>query len=170
MSGTVIPLDIDERKMREAALQASSLLKSLANDQRLLILCKLVGEDKNSWYVALESVKALLTIITYDEKPAQDAVVAERQRALSAIGTTLINQDAKFLQARIRNAVLANSGYCPIGAEAEPLVEWCEQTLREWAKTEKGHFGPPLPRLCQLLAAGGFNIDVRTVTIGRRIT
>lgn len=118
-------------------------------------LCKLVGEDKNSWQVALESTKALLRIVTYEDKPAQDAMVAQRNQALSAIGKALMKQDAKFLQARIRNTVLDHAGYCPIGPEAEPLVEWFEQALREFAATEKGHFGPPLPRVVRFLAGVG---------------
>jgi HEAT repeat protein len=120
-------------------------------------LCRLVGEDKNSWQVALESTKALLRIVTCEEKPEQDAVAAERNRALSAIGEAMANQDAKFLQARIRNTVLDHKGYCPIGAEAEPLVDFLEQTLREWARTEKGYFGPALPKLCEVLAQIGKN-------------
>ncbi len=118
-------------------------------------LCGLVGLGKNSWHVALESTRALLKIVTYDAEPAQDAVIAERNQALSAIGTALMNQDAKFLQARIRNAVLDNRGYCPIGEGAEPLVEWFEQTLREYVKTERGHYGPPLPKVSRLLAEIG---------------
>ena len=43
--GTVVPMDMDERKMQEAVVLASRLLKSLANDQRLLILCKLVNGE-----------------------------------------------------------------------------------------------------------------------------
>ena len=53
----------------------------------------------------------------------------------------MAKQDAKFLQARIRNTVFDHSGYCPIGAEAEPLVEFFEQTLREFVKEEKGYYG-----------------------------
>ena len=118
-------------------------------------LCKLVGEDKNSWQVALTATRALLRIVTYDEKPETDEMVAERNQALSVIGRTMMTQDAKFLQARIRNTVLDHTGYCPIGKDAEPLVECLEETLREFAKTEKGYWGPPLPRLCELLAEVG---------------
>ncbi len=120
-------------------------------------LGKLVGEDKNSWQVALESTKALLTIVTYDEKPAQDAVVAERKQAIGAIAQAIANQDAKFLQARIRNTLFDNSGYCPIGAEIEPLMPWLEKTLREWAKVDPGPYGPPRSKLCALLAKIGQN-------------
>jgi len=51
-SGTVVPLDIDDRKMQEAAVMASRLLKSLANDQRLLILCKLVDGEMTVGQIA----------------------------------------------------------------------------------------------------------------------
>lgn len=118
-------------------------------------LCALAGEDKNSWQVALESAKALLGIVTYDEEPVRDAVAAERRQALRAIGEALVNQEAKFLQARVRNAVLDHRGWCPVGAEAEPLVEWFEQALREYSRTEKGHFGPPLPAVVGFLAGVG---------------
>lgn len=110
-------------------------------------LCKLVGLDKNSWHVALESARALLRIVTYDEKPAQDAVAAERKQALSAIATALLNQDAQFLQARIRNAVFDNKGYCPIGKGGEPLKESFERMMREHARAEPGHTGPPRPKV-----------------------
>jgi hypothetical protein len=118
-------------------------------------LCRLAGEDKNSWHVALESTKALLHIVTYEKKPTQDAVVAERKQALGAIATAITNQDAKFMQARMRNVLFDHKGYCPIGAEIEPLMPWLEETLREWAKVQRGHFGPPRDRLCVFLAKIG---------------
>ncbi len=120
-------------------------------------LCKLVGEDKNSWQVALVGTESLLKIITYDEKPAQDAVMAERKQALGAIATAIAKQDAQFLQARIRNRLLDHKGYCPIGAEIEPLMPWLEETLREWAKAEPGAYPPPRDLLCILIARIGEN-------------
>ena len=120
-------------------------------------LCNLAGEDKNSWQVALESTKALLVIVTYEEKPVQDALAAERKQALGAIATAIPNQDAKFLQARIRNILFDHEGYCPIGAEIDPLLPWLEQTLRDWAKADPGAYPPPRDRLCVLLAKIGEN-------------
>jgi hypothetical protein len=107
--------------------------------------------------VALQSTKALLVIVTYEEKPVQDALVAERKQALGAIATAIPNQDAKFLQARIRNILFDHVGYCPIGAEIDPLLPWLEQTLRDWAKADPGSYPPPRDRLCVLLARIGEN-------------
>ena len=122
-------------------------------------LCRLVGEDKNSWHVALESTKALLKIVTYEEKPQLDAMIPERKQALRAIAQAIAAQDATFLQARIRNTLFDHSGYCPIGGEIEPLMPWLETTLREWAKAEPGHYPPPVDKLCLLLAKIGRNYE-----------
>ncbi len=118
-------------------------------------LSELAGADKNSWHVALASAKALLTIVTYDEKPKQDAVVAERKVAIGAIAGAIAKQDAKFLQARLRNVLFTHTGYCPIGSEIEPLMPWLVETLRQWAASEPGYYPPPRAELCLLLANVG---------------
>jgi len=143
-----------EHEVREFIVKELGRMGQAAKDA-VPALCALVGEDKNSWQVALAATSALLNIVTYGEKPAEDLMVAERNQALRAIGEAMANQDARFLQARIRNTVLDHKGYGPVGAESEPLVDFLEQTLRDWAVTEKGYFGPPLPRLCEVLAEIG---------------
>ena len=79
MSGTVIPLDIDERKMREAALQASRLLKSLANDQRLLILCKLVDTEMTVGQIAQHVSLSQSSLSQHLAKLRAEGLVATRK-------------------------------------------------------------------------------------------
>ena len=52
---------------------------------------------------------------------------------------------------------MGNVGYCPIGEGTDPLIEAFEQVLRDWAKMEKGYYGPAVPKLCQMLAEIGQN-------------
>ena len=79
MSGTVIPLGIDERKMREAALQASRLLKSLANDQRLLILCKLVDGELTVGQIAEHVSLSQSSLSQHLAKLRAEGLVATRK-------------------------------------------------------------------------------------------
>jgi len=66
-------------------------------------------------------------------------------------------QKALFLHARIRNTLLDHKGYCPIGSEVKPLMPWLEKTLREWAKVQRGRYGPPRDLLCEFAAKIGQN-------------
>jgi len=145
-----------EHDVREFIVKELGAMGQRAKDA-VPALSKLAGEDKNSWHVALQSTKALLTIVTYRDKPEKDAVVAQRKQALGAIARVVAGQDAIFLQARIRNTLLDHKGYCPIGAEIEPMMPWLEKTLRQWAKVQRGHYGPPRDLLCAFAARIGQN-------------
>ena len=48
-----------------------------------------------------------------------------------------------------------HTGYCPIGEGCDPLVQWLQKALREWAPVKPGYWGTPVNDICKCLAKIG---------------